>query len=104
MLALGYLLGSLAGCISILITFCYWLLIARIVISWVSADPRNPIVQFIYYSTEPVLSRVRGKIPPIGMMDLSPILVFVLLYFIDSFLVGLMRDYGQMIVTQAKAG
>ena len=85
--AIGTLLG---GVINIFI----FLMIARAVISWVSPDPRNMLVQFIYGATEPILSRVRGKIPPIGMLDLSVIVVILGLYFLDNFLVETILQFG----------
>ena len=94
MIALGNLMQALAGVLHSVIFIFYWLLLAQVILSWVSPDPRNPIVSFIYQATEPVLRKVRQKVPPLGMMDVSPIVVFLFLYFIDSFLVNSLRDYG----------
>lgn len=65
-----------------------WLVIIAAVISWVSPDPRNPIVQFLYRTTEPILRPFRRLLPPsrTGGIDLSPILVILLLFFIEVFL------------------
>ncbi len=41
-----------------------WLVIIAAVISWVSPDPRNPIVQFLYRTTEPILRPFRKILPP----------------------------------------
>lgn len=41
-----------------LLTAYMWIIIGRAVVSWVSADPYNPIVRFLYEATEPVLSRI----------------------------------------------
>lgn len=103
MIPLGNLLISVAGMLHWIIFIFYWLLLAHVILSWVSPDPRNPIVQFIYSTTEPVLSKVRGKIPPIGMIDISPIAVFLFLYFLDSFLVRSLADYGQYFRGSAAA-
>ena len=40
-----------------------WILIGRIVISFVQADHNNPLVRFLYNATEPVLERVRARLP-----------------------------------------
>jgi len=71
----------------------YWLLIAHVILSWVSPDPRNPIVAFIYNTTEPILSRIRPKIPPMGFLDLSPLIVLALLYFVDLAVAQSLLDY-----------
>lgn len=64
-----------------------WILLARILLSWLpNVDPRNQIVRFLYNATEPVLRPFRDLIPPIGGLDLSPILVFFLLNFVRSLL------------------
>jgi YggT family protein len=54
-------------------------------------------VQFIYSATEPLLERVRRKIRPIGMLDISVIFVFLFFYFIDAFLVMTLAEYGQQL-------
>jgi YggT family protein len=61
--------------------------IIRAIISWVNPDPFNPIVRFLYRATEPVLGYARRIVPPLGGIDLSPILVLVVIVFLDQFLV-----------------
>lgn len=101
MILLGNVLRAVAGVLDTVIFIFYILLIARVILSWVSPDPRNPIVQFIYNTTEPVLSKVRAKIPPFGMLDLSPIVVFLVLYAINIILVDSMHRYGMMFLQSA---
>lgn len=101
MIAFANLLIAAAGVLHYLISFFYFILIARVILSWVSPDPRNPLVQFIYGTTEPILYRVRAKVPPVGMLDLSPIVVFLALYFVDAFLVNTLSDYGAQIRAEA---
>ena len=65
-----------------------WIIIARALISWVSPDPYNPIVRFLYRVTEPVLRPIRHRLPMMAMgLDLSPMVVLLGLYFLQSFLV-----------------
>jgi YggT family protein len=63
MAMLGYFLGALATVLNIVLTLYMWIIIARAVLSWVSPDPYNPIVRFIYSITEPVLSQIRRRLP-----------------------------------------
>ncbi len=64
-----------------------WILIAAIFLSWVRPDPYNPIVRFIYSLTEPILSWVRYRIPlRLGMIDFSPIIVFVAIEILRNIL------------------
>ena len=70
-----------------------WIIVARAIISWVSPDPYNPIVRFLYRITEPVLRPVRYRLPTLAMgLDLSPMVVILVLYFLEWFLVSTLRD------------
>lgn len=94
MIVFGNLLIGIAGVLRIVFYFFYWILIARCILSFVSPDPRNPIVQFITGTTEPVLAQVRRRIPNWGMLDLSPLLVIALIYFLDVVLIDSLMEYG----------
>jgi YggT family protein len=62
--------------------------------SWVSPDPFNPIVQFLEKSTEPILYPIR-KILPFNFrsgIDISPIIAFLAIMFLKSFLVSTLLD------------
>jgi YggT family protein len=64
-----------------------YIIIGRAIISWVNADPYNPIVRFLYKATEPVLYRVRRIMPDMGGVDLSPLVVILAIYFLKAFIV-----------------
>jgi YggT family protein len=88
MFVFANLLDALATVIEYILQIYSWIVIARIVISWVNADPYNPIVRAIYNVTEPVLYRIRRAIPVFaGGIDFSPIVVFIGIMFLQSFLV-----------------
>jgi YggT family protein len=68
--------------LNILVTilqYLVFLIIARALLSWFNPDPRNPLVQLIYYITEPILSPMRRIIPPLGMLDLSAFIAIILI-------------------------
>ena len=77
-----------------LVLYLYmWIVIARAVISWVNADPYNPIVRFLYNATEPLLHRIRRSLPIFfGGIDFSPLVVLIAIYFLQAFLVHSLRD------------
>ncbi len=56
-----------------------WAIIARILLSWFRASPGGRFSQFLYSVTEPILRIARRILPPIGMMDFSPILALIVL-------------------------
>ena len=62
-----------------------WLIIARVLLSWIRHDPYHPVIRFIYEITEPVLKPFRRLIPPRpGMpIDWSPIIAILVLQFIE---------------------
>ncbi len=67
-----------------------FVLLARILMSWIpNLDPYNPIVQMLHRVTDPVLEPARRIIPPIGMIDISPIVVFFGLQILSSMLIDL---------------
>ena len=91
MFVLENLIFALAKIIDIGLTIYMWIIIGRALISWVNPDPYNPIVTFLYRATEPVLAPIRRWIPLRGMgIDISPILVILVIYFLQMFLVKTM--------------
>jgi YggT family protein len=78
-LALAKLIELVDG----LLTIYKYVLLASVIISWVNADPYNPIVNFIYRITEPLLTRIRRHMPNTGMLDLSPLVAFALIYVLQ---------------------
>ena len=94
MIVVGNLMIAVASVLDWVLTIYFWILIAHCVLSFVSPDPRNPIVQFINNVCEPVLARVRTKIPPMGMFDLSPIAVLLAISVLDLVVVQSLIEYG----------
>jgi YggT family protein len=84
----GYLLMAIAKVIDIVLICFMWIVVARAVLSWVNPDPYNPIVRFIHNTTEPVLYRIRQFLPlNFSGIDLSPIIVFLAIIFLRTFIV-----------------
>lgn len=70
-----------------------WILIGRVVVSLVRVDDSNPIVRFLYAATEPILERVRARLPIVaGGFDLSPLVVWIVVIFLQRFLVRSLYD------------
>ena len=94
MFILSNLLMTIAHILEFILSIFYWLILIRALISWVSPDPYNPVVQFLEKSTEWILSPIRKMLPhSLRMgMDLSPIIVFLAIMFLKSFLVKTLAD------------
>ncbi|MDR3629699.1 MAG: YggT family protein [Desulfocapsaceae bacterium] len=83
---------AVAQLIDFLLSAYMWIIIGRAVVSWVSADPYNPVVRFLHEATEPVLSRIRRILPiSVGGVDFSPVVVILCIIFLQSFLVPTLR-------------
>ena len=94
MFVISNLLSAVAHILDILLTILYWLILIRALISWVNPDPYNPIVQFLYKTTEPMLSPIRNRLPfslKFGI-DISAIVAFLAIVFLKSFLVNTILD------------
>jgi YggT family protein len=92
MFIIGYFLLALAKVLNFVLILFMWLVIARAVLSWVNPDPFNPIVRFINNVTEPILYPIRSKLPVnLGGLDLSPIVVFMGIIFLQTFLVPILQ-------------
>lgn len=96
MFILSNLIIALAKIIQIILPVFYWMILIRALLSWVNPDPLNPIVQFLYRVTEPILEPIRRRLP-IMAIDISPIIAFVIIYFLNSFLVATLFDIGYRI-------
>ena len=68
-------------------TILYWLLFARIIISWLPVDPFSGPVQFLIQVTDPILRPLRRLPLQIGMLDLSPMVAFFMIYITNKILV-----------------
>jgi YggT family protein len=69
------------------------LIIIRIVFSWGRVDYRNRIMRFLIDTTEPLMGPLRRIIPPLGWLDISPIVAILILWLFQEAIVGtLLRD------------
>lgn len=94
MFVISNFLTAFARLLDVVLTFVYWLIILRALISWVNPDPNNPIVAFLFKTTEPILYPVR-KILPFSLkfgIDISPIIAFFIILFLKYFLVATLFD------------
>lgn len=98
MILLANVMNGLAVVLDMVIGFLILVVIVSVVISWVNADPYNPIVRFLHGVTEPILRPLRRLVPPLGgRLDLSPLLLLLLLYFLRAVLVASLQDYARVV-------
>lgn len=91
------LLEALAQLLYYSLNIYMWIIIIRAVLSWVNPDPYNPIVRFIHQITDPVLYPIRRRLPFMGGIDISPIIVIFAIMFLQIFLVRTLSDIAMKI-------
>jgi YggT family protein len=97
MFMLGNFILAIAKLISFALSAYIWIVIGRAVISWVNADPYNPIVRFLVQVTDPLLLRIRRYVPSMGGIDLSPMILIFAVVFLQSFLVPTLTRIGMSL-------
>ncbi len=97
MFVLANLVEAAATVVNMGLTFLLILVFARAVISWVQADPYNPIVQFPYTTTEPILRPIRRRLPAMTGIDISPLVVVMIVVFLQQFLVRSLVQFAQSL-------
>ena len=91
---MNILMTSLVEVVNLVFQIYIFIVVARAIISWVNADPYNPIVRFLYNATEPVLSRMRRLLPlEFSGIDLSPVALLLLLTILRRVLLMLLGQY-----------
>ena len=73
---------GLADLLNQIINLIFWLVLIRVIMSWVSPGLNNPFMMVIYQVTEPIMAPVRRIMPPMGGLDLSPIVLIIGLQFL----------------------
>jgi YggT family protein len=97
----GNIIFAVATVINIALRIYIWIIIIRVIVSWIiylnpygsfakflSPYNPNPLVQFLYRSTEPVLWRVRRLLPFHNLgIDFSPLIVLLIIYLLQIIVV-----------------
>lgn len=80
-------MGSIISLLASLVSLYSFIIFVRVLLTWIPGlDPYNPIVQFLHQITDPVMEPARRIIPPIGMIDISPIVVMVVMSILAQIL------------------
>jgi len=97
MFVVGNLFSALGSVVYYVLEIYMYVVIARALISWVNPDPFNPIVQFLERVTEPVLAPIRRAIGWRLGIDISPIVLILILIFLQRFIVPTLFQAGVMM-------
>jgi YggT family protein len=100
MSALGYIIIAFAKVLNLIINVYTLVIIVAVLISWVNADPYNPIVRILRQLTQPVFMLVRRILPRslrYSRIDISPLIVLIILMLVETIVVGLLYDLARSI-------
>ncbi len=74
------------GVLSLILNIYFWSLIVVVIASWIAPNSYNPALILINQILEPVVRPIRAKMPDMGGIDLSPIIVFLLIQIVEILL------------------
>ncbi|HSS12522.1 MAG TPA: YggT family protein [Rhizomicrobium sp.] len=85
------MLNPIAALLIAVLEFYKWIVLAAVIVSWLTAfnviNSHNNFVRsllrILYALTEPVFRPIRKILPPMGGLDLSPIIVFFIIWFLQ---------------------
>lgn len=88
---------ALLQTVSLILTIVWWIFLIMIIMSWLInfnvINTRNQFVDAVWrivnQVTEPILRPIRRIVPPIGGLDLSPIIVFVIIFFLQNWIASM---------------
>ncbi|NTW01095.1 MAG: YggT family protein [Oscillochloris sp.] len=80
--------GFLGSFIEILFNVLLFAILGRVLISWIDPMGNMRVTQILNEITEPILAPLRSVLPPIGMLDLSPLVAMLLLQLLHNLLRG----------------
>jgi len=101
MSALGYIIIAFAKVLNLIINIYTLVIIAAVLISWVNADPYNPIVRILRQLTQPVFMLVKRILPRAlrySRIDISPLIVLIMLMLIETIAVGFLLNLGRGMI------
>lgn len=102
MILLANFLQASANILHVVLRIYMFIILFRVILSWIRVPSLYQITVILYRLTEPVLKPIRRYVPPykMGGLDISPIILFLLLVFIDNFLVSSLSLYAKQILMQ----
>jgi YggT family protein len=102
MFVIANLLLAFAFLLNLILNIYMWIIIARVIVSWVIQFRPSPFVHSLAYAlsrlTDPVLRRIRRYIPLRGTgLDLSPFIAILIIVFLQHFLVATLFDLARRL-------
>lgn len=90
---LSLLAWALIGIFALFLKVFFFAMIISVILSWVAPGSRSPGAELVNQITEPVLAPFRRLLPNLGGLDISPILAFIVIQLLQSFLIPRLAYY-----------
>lgn len=90
----GLVVLSLAKLLSLLLSVYFFSILIEVILSWVNPGTYNPAAYLLHQINEPVMRPARSILPPMGGLDLSPIVVLIALQLVRFLVVDPLTDFG----------
>ena len=78
--------------VSLIINIFLFAILIQVIISWINPGSYNPVLSLIHSLTEPLLAPVRRRMPDMGGLDLSPMVVIIGLVVLEMLLIPPLKD------------
>ncbi len=72
--------------VALLINIVFFAIIIQVILSWVAPGTHNPVASLLFALTQPVLRPIQRVVPPIGGLDLSPLVAIIALQLLKMLL------------------
>ncbi|MES2870807.1 MAG: YggT family protein [Pseudomonadota bacterium] len=90
---LGLLAWALIGVTALFLKVFFFALIISVILSWVAPGSASPGAELVNQITEPALAPFRRMLPSMGGLDISPILAFMVIQLIQSYVIPPLAMY-----------
>lgn len=94
----GLLILCVGEFLRVLANFYFYVIIIRVILSWITPVHHNPLFFLLTQMTEPLLYPIRRIVPLIGGFDLSPLIVLIVLQLFELVVVNPILHFGALLV------
>ncbi len=94
----GLIVLSFAELVSLALNVFFFSILIQVVLSWINPGAYNPVTSVLYSLNEPLLAPARRILPPMGGLDLSPLVVGIALKLIEMTFVAWLSDVGKSML------
>ena len=96
---LGAVVLGLAKLVDFVLVMLFWIILIRVILSFVSSDFDNPVVPLLYKISDPVLKPFQRFLPRPGGIDFSPLVATLAIYIARALIVAPLYDAGMRLAT-----